>query len=379
MIINSEKQLKELKIYQPKGCLVSSLYLNTDGSKFSKKEIEVIFKDLVKEKKAEATEDVLQDIRKMEQYISQNLDIVRTKGIVIFSCSKENFWQVYELNVAPPNLFVVDKNPYIRPLLIITSKLHKIYTVIFDHRKAKIFKIFGNEIILKEEIYDETPKKIKIAGYHGFDESRVTEYQENKIIEHYKKIVNRLLEFYQSEKFDILFVGAKQQDVNLFVEQLHPYLEKVYSGSFNLPIDAKESDVLRKTLELGMKLEIEKEKKIVEQIKTHAHSKTSEMAVIGIKDTIRALNESNVSKLIFNLNFSYSGKYCESCNYLALKEDKCPNCGANLLRVPNIIFKVIDVAVEKNAEIYPIFYSDALNQEGIGAMLRHKGITKTTI
>ncbi len=96
MQIKSEKQLKELKNYQPKSCLVSSLYLNTDGSKFSKKEVEVIFKDLVKEKKLEATDDVLQDIKKMELYITQNLDIVKTKGIAIFSCSKENFWQVYE-------------------------------------------------------------------------------------------------------------------------------------------------------------------------------------------------------------------------------------------------------------------------------------------
>ncbi|MCX7762531.1 MAG: hypothetical protein N2252_06790 [Candidatus Kryptonium sp.] len=379
MIIKSEKQLKELKNYQPKSCLVSSLYLNTDGSKFSKKEIEVIFKDLVKEKKIEVTEDVLNDIKKMEQYISQNLDIVKTKGIVIFSCSKEDFWQVYELSVSPPNLFVIDKTPYIRPLLVITSKLRKICTTIFDHRKAKIYEIFGNEIILKEEIYDETPKRIKVAGYHGFDESRVTEYQENKIIEHFKKIGDRLLEIYQNEKFESLFIGAKQQDVNLFVERLHPYLKKIYGGSFNLPIDAKESDVLRKTLELEMKLEIEREKNIIDQIKTHAHSKTSGMAVIGIKDTIRALNESNVNKLVFNLNFSYSGKYCPSCNYLALKEDKCPNCGVNFVRVPNIIFKVIDVAVEKNAEIYPIFYSDDLNQEGIGAILRHKGIMKTTI
>ncbi|MEN3038833.1 MAG: hypothetical protein ABDI07_06745 [Candidatus Kryptonium sp.] len=379
MIIKSEKQLKELKNYQPKSCLVSSLYLNTDGSKFSKKEIEVIFKDLVKEKKIEATEDILNDIKKIEQYISQNLDIVKTKGIAIFSCSKENFWQVYELSVSPPNLFVIDKTPYIRPLLVITSKLRKICTIIFDHRKAKIYEVFGNEIVLREEIYDETPKRIKIAGYHGFDESRVTEYQENKIIEHFKKIVNRLLEIHQNEKFESLLIGAKQQDVNLFVDQLHPYLKKIYSGSFNLPVDAKESDVLRKTLELEMKLEIEREKNLIDQIKTHAHSKTSGMAVIGIKDTIRALNESNVNKLVFNFNFSYSGKYCPSCNYLALKEDKCPNCGANLQRVPNIIFKIIDVAVEKNAEIYPIFYSDELNREGIGAILRHKGIMKTTI
>lgn len=379
MIFDSEKRLKELKSYQPKSCLVSSLYLNTDGSKFSKKEIEIIFKDLVKEKKNQSDEEILQDIGKMEQYISQNLDILKTKGLAIFSCSKENFWQVYELNVSPPNLFVVDKGPYIRPLLIITSKLHRIYTVVFDHRKGKIFKIFGNEITLEKEIYDETPKKIKVAGYHGFDESRVAEYQENKIVEHYKKIASSLFDVYQSQRFDLLFVGAKQQDVNLFVEQLHPYLRKVYGGSFNLPVDAKESDVLRKSLELETNLEIERENSIIDQIKTHAHSKTSEMAVIGIKDTIRALNESNASKLVFNINFSYAGKYCQSCNYLALKEDKCPKCGVNLIRVPNIIFKIIDVAIEKNTEIYPIFYSDALNQEGIGALLRHKGVLKTTI
>ncbi len=384
MLINSEKQLKELKNFQPKSCLVSSLYLNTDGSKFSKKEIEVIFKDLIKEKKSEFEgkkefNDVLEDIRKMDLYISQNLDITKNKGLVIFSCSKEDFWQVYELNVSLPNLFVVDKNPYIRPLLIIMSKLHKICTVIFDHRKAKIFQIFGNEIVLKEEIYDETPKRIKIAGYRGFDESRVTEYQENKIIEHYKKISEKLLEVYQSEKFDLLFVGAKQEDINQFVEQLHPYLKKVYSGSFHLPIDAKESDVLRKSLEFERKIEIENERKLIEQIRTHASSKTSEMAVIGIKDTIRALNEANVSKLVFNLDFSYSGKYCPSCNFLALKEDKCPNCGTNLIRVPNIVFKVIDVATEKNAEIYPVFYSGELNQEGIGALLRHRGVMKMTI
>lgn len=384
MIIRSEKQLKELKNFQPKSCLVTSLYLNTDGSKYSKKEIEVMFKDLVKVKKIEIEEkkefnDVLEDIKKIEQYISQNLDIAKNKGIVIFSCSKEKFWQVYELTVPPPNLFVVDKNPYVRPLLLIMLKLHKICTVLFDHRKARILKIFGNEITLIDEVYSETPKRIKLAGYQGFDESRVTEYQENKIIEHYKKISDRLFEIYQDEKFDFLFVSGRQQDINLFVEQLHPYLKKIYSGSFNLPIDAKESDILRKSLELERELEIGKERNVIEQIKTHAHSKTSDMAVLGVKDTIRALNEANVSKLVFNIDFSYSGKYCRSCNFLALKESKCPRCGENLIRVQNIIFKIIDVAIERKAEVYPIFYLTDLNAEGIGALLRHRGITKTTV
>lgn len=384
MTIQSEKQLRELENFQPKSCLVTSLYLNTDGSKYSKKEIEVIFKDIVKAKKAELEEkkefdDVLEDIRKIEQYISQNLDIAKHKGLVIFSCAKENFWQVYELMVPPPNLLVIDKNPYVRPLFLMMLKLRKICTVLFDHRKAKIFKIYGNEIALVDEIYSETPKRIKLAGYHGFDESRVTEQQENKIIEHYRKISDKLLEFYQNEKFDLLFISGRQQDINSFVEQLHPYLKKVYSGSFNLPIDAKESDILRKSLELEKQLEMEKERSIIEQIKTHAHSKTSEMAVVGIKDTIRALNEANVNKLIFNIDFSYSGKYCQSCNFLALKEDKCPKCGENLVRVQNIIFKVIDVAIEKKAEVYPIFYSTDLNAEGVGALLRHKGVMKTTV
>ncbi|CUU02845.1 Peptide chain release factor 1 (eRF1) [Candidatus Thermokryptus mobilis] len=384
MLINLEKRLKELKNYKPQNCFVSSLYLNTDGSKFSKKQIEVIFKDLIKEKKIELEnekefKDVLEDIKKMENYISQNLDIVKNKGLAIFSCAKEKFWQVYELTVSPPNLFMIDRSPYIRPLLLITSRNHKICTTIFDHRKAKIFTILGNEITLTSEIYNETPKKIKIAGYHGFDESRVTEYKENKIIEHYKKISEKLLEIYQSEKFDLLLIGGKQEDINLFVEQLHPYLKKIYRGSFNLPIDAKDSDILRKSLELEIKLQIQEEEKVIDQIKTHARSKTSEMAVIGIKDTIRALNESNVSKLVFNLDFSYSGKYCPSCNYLALKDDKCPRCGVNLIRTQNIMLKIIDVASETNIEIYPIFYSKELNQEGVGAILRHKGVTKTTI
>ncbi len=384
MVVRSEKQFDELKNFQPKSCLVTSLYLNTDGSRYSKKEIEVIFKDLIREKKSEFEKNkefsnVLEDIKKMEVYISQNLDIVKNKGIAIFSCSRENFWQVYELPVSPPNLFTIDKNPYIRPLLLIMLKLRRICTLIFDHRKAKIFKIFGNEIALNAEIYNETPKKIKVAGYHGFDESRVSEYQENKIIEHYRKISDKLFEIYRSENFDLLFIGGKPQDINLFVEQLHPYLKKIYSGSFNLPIDAKEVDILRKSLELERKIEMEREKSIIEQIKTHSYSKTSEMAVIGIKDTIRALNEANVSKLVLNIDFSYSGKYCQSCDFLALKEDKCPNCGANLVRTSNIIFKIIDVAMEKNAEVYPIFYSTDLNQEGIGALLRHKGVSKMTI
>jgi peptide subunit release factor 1 (eRF1) len=202
---------------------------------------------------------------------------------------------------------------------------------------------------------------------------------ENKIVEHYKKISDKLLEIYQSEKFDILFIGGKQEDINQFTEQLHPYLKKIYRGSFNLPIDAKESDIIRKSLELETKLLIEDEEKTIDQLKTHARSKTSEMAVLGIKDTIRALNEANINKLIFNLDFSYSGKYCPSCNYLALKDDKCPRCGVNLLRTQNIVLKIVDVASEINAEIYPIFFSKELNQEGIGAILRHKGVTKTTV
>ena len=378
------KQIEKLKEFKPEDdTFVVSVYLNTDGQRYSKKEVEVMFKDMVKvwragsdEEKFKAVED---DIRKIEIYLSQNLDIVKSKGVALFSCVKKDLWQVYNFMVSPANEFVVDNVPYLRPLLVITSKYHRICTVVFDHRKARIFEIFMGDINLKAEIYNETPKKVKVGGYKGYEQTRIAEHKAKKIAEHYKRIADKIFEVYQKDKFDWLVVGGRSEDINQFVKELHPYLKKIHKGSLNIPIDATEADVLRRTLAFEAEVESEDEKEVVEKLLTHSHSETSRMAVVGIKDVMRAINEANVDKVVFTLDFNYAGKYCPNCSFLALKEDRCPVCGAHLVRLNNIVMKLIEIAISKGARIYPVFTPGLLNREGIGAFLRHKGITKTQI
>ena len=105
---------------------VLSLYLNTNREKDPKEGFKITFKDLTKS----LPKNQKDNISKIEKYLFSQFS-GEAKGLAFFSDTASGFWQVYELQVAVPNLVFVEESPYIKPLASILEDFQK-FCVVFS-------------------------------------------------------------------------------------------------------------------------------------------------------------------------------------------------------------------------------------------------------
>ncbi|MFB0547260.1 MAG: hypothetical protein ACETWB_10155, partial [Anaerolineae bacterium] len=108
----TERELQELVDFESEEGTVLSLYLNVDPTQRSKDEYKLTLRGLLKEVADKASP---QDVAEIERYFDFEYDW-QGKGVALFSCLQDDFWQAYPLAVPVENQVFVSQKPYIKPL-----------------------------------------------------------------------------------------------------------------------------------------------------------------------------------------------------------------------------------------------------------------------
>ena len=95
----SEKDLQELIGFHSEESPVLSLYLDVDPTKRTTDEYKLVLRGLLKETSGQARR---KDVGAVERYFDHEYDW-QGKGVVLFSCLKQDFWRVYPLAVPVEN------------------------------------------------------------------------------------------------------------------------------------------------------------------------------------------------------------------------------------------------------------------------------------
>ena len=173
MKLSSQQQIETLAGFKSEDFLTTSFYLDTDKSRMTKKEINLSFKNLLNKNQAriedfdlgrEKKESLFKDLEKIRHFFSRNSASYKSSGLAIFSCSKKDFWHIFNLPDPPRNLIVFDHNPYVRPLSAILDEYHSICTLLLDRREAVWYEVFMGEISVLKSLITDVPPKVKEGG-----------------------------------------------------------------------------------------------------------------------------------------------------------------------------------------------------------------------
>src|SRR4029079_6419917 len=105
------------------------------------------------------------------------------------------------------------------------------------------------------------------------------------------------------------------------------------------PVDASHDRLIAELRAVQEKAELEDESKIVDSMITAELKKKS--AVRGVPDTLEAVLEGRVYRLIIARDFHIEGKECDSCHVLVIDaNEKCSFCGGTLEPAPDLINRV---------------------------------------
>lgn len=380
MKLSNREQIEKLSKFKSDSFLTTSFYLETDKSSMTKKEIALSAKNLLSEGRSRLEqmemskgkkESIYQDLEKITLFCSKRLSSQNFSGLAIFSCSSQDFWELFNLPTSPRNSIIFDQNPYVRPLSAILDQHHRIFALTFDRREAKWYDISMGEISLLENIVEDVPSKVREGGWEGYESKRIERHVATHLHYFFKKIAQKTFELFKKNHFDWFFLGCREKYCSDFEPLIHPYLKTRLKAWIKAMPGDSPAAVLKESVKLEKKLKKEEEDEIVRRLVSELEK--GGLATSGLKRTLRSLNRGEVQTLITTRNFSKPGRICPKCNFLYVEELRCSSCKRKTEPLVDVIDEAVEAAMDKNCQVKHILPPSRLDRFGkIGAFLRYK-------
>ena len=359
--------------------LITSCYLNLDRTKWLPQVLKIRVKDLLQSAQQELSaktgghaqrESLRADLARIEEFVLQEIGTNHHKGLAVFSCSAQKFWQTYALPRIGRNILIADLSPYIRPLVAILAEYHRYGVVLVDRVMGQVFEVYMGEIVERADVIADIPRRVKKGGLGGRDERNIERHHAQAVHQHFQRVADETFGLFQRDKFDYLVLGGHRELLREFQEHLHPYLKERWVGDFHAePCKTSPAEVLARALEIEDETEWENEKRMAEELVRKAGA--GQRAVSGVGATLGALTRGEAQMLLVEDGFEMPGFVCHHCHYTSLGGDPCPQCHQALDPCPDIVDEAIELALRKNCQIEHVRGPTALRDAGrMGAILR---------
>jgi len=378
MTVQTQEEVREIVNFSPDGLVVTSFYLNVDATEFPSDAAlqtsldslmhtaESRRKDMEEGLSREATESLRGDLIALREFFSDDLQREDTKGIAIFSCSAQNFWQVIQMPMPVGNQVYFGPRPHVSPIATFVSHSKPTAILLTDQQHARIFTMSGSEVREWTDFEDNAPQRTAQRSGSQSNYQRRSDQWKQHHIDHAAELVLKLLQHYP---FDWLILGTEVQSQAPLEQALHPYLKDRVVGEISVRIDADSAEIIEKAEEIREQVEGRHIDTLVEQIQEFAGA--GGRGAIGLEKMLEALNEQKIHILLLQQGLVHQGSECPNCGMLFAGQRKsCVACNEPTRAVDD----VIDLAVQKALELGSTVevateFEKLLPIESIGAIL----------
>jgi peptide subunit release factor 1 (eRF1) len=357
---------------------ITSFFLDTDKSRWTKKEIVVSAKNLLssgRDRLAEldAAKDkrtsLEKDLASIEAFVYQNMS-TNVPGLALYACAGAGIWEPIALPTAPRNRIVFDRTPYIRPLSLILDRFRPLIILLLDRREARWFELSMGVLAPLARFTSEIPKKVK-SGLVGPEAKRLERHVANAVMNHFKRAAQQTFDLFKKNSFDGLLVGCPNGVYGEFESVLHPYVRERLKGKLKAKPGDPPDKVLRECLALDANLRQRAEEDLIARLLGEVEK--GGRATSGLRECLKRLNKREVRELVVTRYFVSPGTSCPRCGLLFLDEDRCPACDRKTVPLPDVVDEAVQKAWETQCLVRHITPPSRLDRYGkIGAFLRFK-------
>lgn len=380
MKFTSRDQIETLAKFKSKDFFTTSFFIDTSKNRLTKKEIQLSVKNLLNNGKIRLEglsfsksnkESLLKDLEKIKKFCSSSLPDYSYVGLSIFSCSGENFWQVFNLVKSPRNMIVFDHNPYVRPLSAILEEYHRICLLTINRKEAKWYDIYMGEIEQIAGLEGDVPSRIKEGGWEGYSSKRIERHMNSKLHDFFKKAAKQTYSILKNHHFEWLFLACRDDYCTELEPIFHPEVKKRIKTRIKAAPGDSPKKILKEVLELKNQFKKEEKEGIITLFEEELIK--GGLAVSGLKNTLRKLNRGEIQTLLVTRHFSKPGKVCPKCQFLYADEAKCPTCRIKTQSTIDVIDEAVEAALNSSSLVKHINPPSQLDRYGgIGAFLRYK-------
>jgi peptide subunit release factor 1 (eRF1) len=298
----------------------------------------------------------------------------RAKGLIIFCDAASGFFRAFELHVPVETEARWGNKPYLRPLLELIDEHERYGVILADRAQARLFSIFLGEIEEYHEAMAEADvTRFKSSGRdHIRSQARHQRRAETRALWHLKQAADLMEEVAERHAFDRLVLAGPVEATSEICRRLSKALRAKVIGLIPLALDASEQEVLGETLKLVKTAERTGEIEAVEHLINSAEK--HEQAIIGLDQTIAAIQAGRVRQLVYAEGWAATGSRCLNCSSL-LPDDEplCAYCGATTGAVRDLLARAARRVVAMGGLVEQVRGDAAARLReagGVGAFLR---------
>ncbi len=369
----TDRDLEELVAFRSTGSPVLSLYLNVDPTGQSTDHYKLTMRSLLGSVASEARQE---DVEAIGRYFDFEYGW-QGRGVVVFSCQEDDFWRAYSLAVPVQDYAYVSHRPYLKPLTDVLDAYGRYGVVLVDSEEARMFLFDLGELIETTETLGEEVRRAKhggasgVTGMRGGIAARTARHEEATILRNLKEIADVTATFCDVGRCTRLVLGGSEANVSRFQDLLPKGLADTVIGSFQVDLNASINEVQERSRDLIEQVAQQREAELVDQM--IAGWKRGSGAVVGLSDTLAALQEHRVGVLLVAAGYETSGYRCTNCRYLVLSErEECPLCGGAVAHVEDLVDTMVHRALEQAVEVEVVRGNSKLEEVGsVGALLRY--------
>lgn len=367
----NETELRELARFQAQTPILS-VYLDVDPTRRTSEEYLLSLRNMLKSVAGEAAKE---DIEAVQRYFEHEYDW-SGRGAVVFSCAAADFWRDYVLPIPVPSGATVARRPYISPLAALLNAYGRYAVAAVNQEGIRIVLYHLGEPVHEETFTGEEVRKLKRGrGSSGGAERRggapsASRHMEEVAMRNLRQSAQVLERFWRQHNPRRLILAGAEPALSHFRGLLPKALQEAVVGTMGVDPDESEVDFRDRAFQVLRGAEEERKATLVEAVVTAAAK--GKDGVVGLDETLAALQEKRVRTLIVLRDYHVPGYRCQSCGYLtAVEMNICPFCGGALAGIPDAAEAAVTRVIEDGGEVEVLETHPLLERAGIGALLRY--------
>ena len=367
----TDRFVREMAEFDSDGAAVTSCYLDVDGrAKVRGLDVAKELERVVRRVESFVADEpsVGDDIARMTAHVRDGIDRKGVRGLAMFSCAPQEYWQVITLPVPVHSRITVSHAPAVGQLESVVEELRPTGVLLVDRQRTRLFVYEMGELVDLSEALDELPRDYDDRGQweRGDTSGHVAEL----VQQHLRHAAKAAFDLFGPREVGRVAIGGAPEAVSEVEGMLHTYLRDRLIGRLPVGAGASIDEVRVAVMDLQARAERAREAAVVARLRDAVGA--GSLGVSGLADTLASLAARRVELLVVSEDFHESGWRCTSCGALAPIGPRCAACGEVMERVDDVVEEALQEALSQGCRIEVCVDNADLDVIGrIGALLRY--------
>ena len=300
---------------------------------------------------------------------------VDARGLVVVADASDGFFWSRGVDFPVGNQIRWNKKVHVQPLAAALDEYEQVGIVLLDRASVRLFTLFLGKVeeYLREDFDHRSVRHTKTIGMdHLGSASRAQRKGDEQVRQNLRRVVTDIDAMVDKRGIQhLILAGASELTAELRA-LLSKRLDSLVIGTVDMATSAGTDEIYNAVTPICEKFERDSEEATVTDLVTLAAK--SDGVVIGLSQTLHALNQYRVWRLVCADGFQSPGYQCTQCAALFPLDTICSVCGSEVTAIQDVVENGVDLAVRRGARIEFVRGNEAesslMNAGGIGAFLR---------